>query len=103
MLPVTPITEEVRYSDFVAEEWEHIGNLVPNLNSGWKSVLLTNFAIINADSAFEQLKTAPLDDGLLRSWALYWASSRPSPGSIVPPVNPVETSQFEDYLSTECR
>jgi len=103
MLPVTPMTEEVRYSDFVAEEWEHIGGLIPNLNSGWKSVLLTNFAIINADSAFEQLKTAPLDDGLLRSWAMYWASSRPVPGSVTRPAMMSEKNEFEDYLSSDCR
>jgi endo-1,3(4)-beta-glucanase len=71
MLPSTPITEEVRLTKFVEEEWNTIvSKVVGNAAGGWKSVLYTNYAIINRGDAFSQLLTVPLDDGLTRTWAL---------------------------------
>jgi endo-1,3(4)-beta-glucanase len=79
MLPSTPITEEVRLPKFVEEEWNTIvGKVLAGAVAGWKSVLYTNYAIINRGEAFRQLLTAPLDDGLTRTWALYWAATRPN-------------------------
>ncbi|CAF1222202.1 unnamed protein product [Rotaria sp. Silwood1] len=79
MLPSTPITEEVRLPKFVQEEWSTIvGKIVGSAVGGWKSILYTNYAIINRGDAFNQLLTAPLDDGLTRTWALYWAATRPN-------------------------
>jgi endo-1,3(4)-beta-glucanase len=71
MLPSTPITEEVRLPKFVEEEWTTIvSKVVGNAAAGWKSILYTNYAIINRGEAFNQLLTVPLDDGLTRTWAL---------------------------------
>jgi endo-1,3(4)-beta-glucanase len=71
MLPSTPITEEVRLPKFVEEEWNTIvGKVLGSAVGGWKSVLYTNYAIINRGEAFSQLLNAPLDDGLTRTWAL---------------------------------
>jgi hypothetical protein len=35
-----------------------------------------SFAVIDPEEAFEVLKTAALDDGLTRTWALFWAATR---------------------------
>ena len=71
MIPSTPITEEVRLPKFVDEEWSSIvGKIVRDAVGGWKSILYMNYAIINRGEAFNQLLTAPLDDGLTRTWAL---------------------------------
>lgn len=76
MLPSTPITEEVRLPKFVEEEWNTIvSKVVSNAVGGWKSVLYTNYAIINRGEAFNQLLSVPLDDGLTRTWALVNFSS----------------------------
>ncbi|CAF3503227.1 unnamed protein product [Rotaria socialis] len=82
MIPSTPITEEVRLPKFVEEEWTTIvGKIVGGAVGGWKSILYTNYAIINRGEAFNQLLTAPLDDGLTRTWALYWTATRPNNGT----------------------
>ncbi|CAF0913646.1 unnamed protein product [Adineta steineri] len=91
MLPSTPITEEVRLPKFVEEEWTTIvSKVVANAAGGWKSILYTNYAIINRGEAFNQLLTAPLDDGLTRTWALYWCATRPNTndgtGTLPPPT-----------------
>ncbi|CAF0872104.1 unnamed protein product [Rotaria sordida] len=79
MLPSTPITEEVRLPKFVEEEWSTImSKVVGSAAGGWKSILYMNYAIINRGEAFNQLLSAPLDDGLTRTWALYWAATRPN-------------------------
>lgn len=71
MIPATPITEEVRLPKFVQEEWSTIvGKIVAGAAGGWRSILYMNYAIINPGEAFNQLLTAPLDDGLTRTWAL---------------------------------
>lgn len=71
MLPMSAITEEVRLPKFVQEEWTTIvGKIVGGATGGWRSILYTNYAIINRGEAFNQLLTAPLDDGLTRTWAL---------------------------------
>jgi len=92
MLPMTPISDSVRTEKFVQEEWEVIGPLAATLTSAWKSVLYMNYAMINPDVAYQTLRTATLDDGLTLSWALFWASTRPSsgapPGSPTPPPAP---------------
>eukprot|EP00002_Diphylleia_rotans_P003838 TRINITY_DN1271_c0_g1_i1.p1 TRINITY_DN1271_c0_g1~~TRINITY_DN1271_c0_g1_i1.p1 ORF type:complete len:733 (-),score=162.35 TRINITY_DN1271_c0_g1_i1:87-2285(-) len=78
MLPMTAVSEEIRYAYFVAEEWPLIASRAPGAPGGWSSVLYTNYAMINKNSAFASLQTAPLDDGLTRTWALFFAATRPS-------------------------
>jgi len=85
MIPLLPITELWRYSAFVQLEWSLLYQIAPYLTDGWKSVLYTNYAIVEKETAFSALMDAPMFDGLSRSWALYWAASRPPPGTVLPP------------------
>ncbi|CAK4654360.1 unnamed protein product, partial [Aphanomyces euteiches] len=81
MIPVSPATEFVRTTQFVKEEWDEVlastfivaENDVAN---PWLSLLYTNYAAIDPQTAMDKLKTVALDDGLTRSWALYMAASR---------------------------
>ena len=34
IIPATPITETVRFSDFIEEEWEILASIAPELTSG---------------------------------------------------------------------
>ncbi|RUP45655.1 endo-1,3(4)-beta-glucanase [Jimgerdemannia flammicorona] len=79
-LPMTPILgEETRTSTFVQQEWDQkLAGIIFSVTSGWQGVLYSNYAIINPAQAYYALQTAPLDDGLTRSWALYFASTRPN-------------------------
>ncbi len=71
MIPSTPINEEVRLPTFVEEEWSTIlSKIIGNVVGGWKGLLYTSYAAINRGDGFNQLLTAPLDDGLSRAWAL---------------------------------
>jgi endo-1,3(4)-beta-glucanase len=78
MLPITAMSEYVRTPKFVAEEWRLLEQTAYSINSGWKSVLWMNYAIVDPDAAFCQLESAPLDDGLTRTWALFWAATQAS-------------------------
>jgi endo-1,3(4)-beta-glucanase len=80
MLPMTPVTDSVRTQKFIREEWVIIGSLAERLTSAWKSVLYMNYAMIDPEAAYQVLRTTLLDDGLTRSWALFWASTRPGSG-----------------------
>lgn len=71
MIPATPITEEVRLTKYVQEEWSSIlSKVAPGAVEGWRSILYMNYAIINRGEAFRQLLTVPLDNGVSRAWAL---------------------------------
>ncbi len=102
MIPATPITEEVRFSDFIEEEWGILSGLAPGLNSGWKSLLYMNYASLDSSAAFDTLRDSPLDDGVTRSWALYYAATRPEPGTIIPPPPPTDESGYRDWMAVEC-
>ncbi|RUS16641.1 endo-1,3(4)-beta-glucanase [Endogone sp. FLAS-F59071] len=86
-LPMTPILgEESRTATFVQQEWtEKLDSIICQVTSGWEGVLYTNYAIINPAQAYDALQNCGLDDGLTRSWALYFASTRPD-------YNPVGTT-----------
>ncbi|KAL7692618.1 putative endo-1,3(4)-beta-glucanase, glycosyl hydrolase family 81 [Plasmopara halstedii] len=80
MLPVTPVTEYVRTSTFVQEEWDNILsklNIVKNdeLSNSWLSLLYLNYARANKEDALAKLnQCTSMMNGLSRSWALYMAS-----------------------------
>ncbi|CAK0867488.1 unnamed protein product [Prorocentrum cordatum] len=77
MLPVTPVSELLRGRSFVEGEWrELLGGALAKTTDGWRSLLLLNLASLDPAAAFEGLRHSPLDDGLLRSWALFWAATR---------------------------
>lgn len=79
MLPATPITEFVRSPRFVLEEWAVLGEIPNTVTDGWKSVLWMNYAIVDREAAFQQLQNAALDDGVSRTWALFFTATRPDP------------------------
>ncbi|CAG8500206.1 11266_t:CDS:2 [Acaulospora colombiana] len=53
-------------------------NVVTNsLTGSWKSILYANYAQVNAEEAYQFFLDhpgAPLDDGLSRTWALFWSA-----------------------------
>lgn len=85
MLPVSPIMEAVRSARFVREEWEQVLSKLDMVRdwrahaSGWTSILFANYSVLDKRAAGEVLATCPMDDGLSRAWALYFAATRPSP------------------------
>ncbi|CAG8471828.1 8510_t:CDS:10 [Ambispora gerdemannii] len=80
MIPTTPITPYTRRNKFVTEEWEEVlSSIVDNITDAWKSLLQMNYAQINSKSVYNyflQHPDAPLDDGLTRTWALFWSASQ---------------------------
>ena len=82
MLPVSPIQELYRKKEFVRQEWEQVLSKIdiitnPQSQSPWQSLLFANVASANQELALTKLTTVPMDDGLSRSWALYYAATRP--------------------------
>lgn len=78
VLPVTPVTAYLRPQAFMEEEWrERLQEVLPNVTDGWRSLLLLNLAMLDPSVAYEGLRTCALDGGVLRSWALFWAATRP--------------------------
>ncbi|KAF0413858.1 Glycoside hydrolase, family 81 [Gigaspora margarita] len=78
MLPITPITPYTRNRNFVEQEWnQRLGPILNSVNSTWKSILYMNYATINSEAAYQFFLNnhdTPLDDGLSRTWALFWSS-----------------------------
>lgn len=99
MMPTTPLTEYLRPKSFIEQEWRDIIEAVlPKVADGWRSVLLMNLAAVDPDKAFRELKSCNLDDGLNRSWALFWAATCTGCGiraEIQPAV--MSTSATENY------
>jgi len=85
-IPVSGVTDRIRKPDFIESEWNLLRSVAPGLTSFWKSILYTNYAAVNPTESFNVLLTSPIDDGLTRSWSLYWAAAHdaqspsPSPG-----------------------
>ncbi|ETI43526.1 hypothetical protein F443_11542 [Phytophthora nicotianae P1569] len=85
MIPVSPILEVSRPPRFVREEWDEVLSRLPIVHdwranqSGWTSLLFANYSVLDREKAFEVLSTCPMDDGLSRAWALYYAATRPPP------------------------
>ncbi|CAN0187797.1 unnamed protein product, partial [Phaeothamnion confervicola] len=93
-IPVSAITDRIRKPDFIASEWHLLRSVAPGLTSFWKTILYTNYAAVDPFGSFDILLTSPVDDGLTRSWALYWAAAHdtpsaqpPSPGPVVKPTS----------------
>ncbi|KAL4169571.1 hypothetical protein KRP22_010489 [Phytophthora ramorum] len=85
MIPVSPILEVSRAPSFVREEWDEVLSKLPIVHdwkanqSGWTSLLFANYSVLDRTKALEVLSQCPMDDGLSRAWALYYAATRPSP------------------------
>ncbi|CAM9212408.1 unnamed protein product, partial [Ectocarpus sp. 12 AP-2014] len=78
-IPVTAITEFVRDAQFCKEEWDQrLESVVESAEGTWNTVLYMSYATIQKNEAFEKMLTSGTDSGLKRTWALYWAATRPS-------------------------
>ncbi|KAF9276664.1 hypothetical protein BGZ68_009865 [Mortierella alpina] len=81
MIPATPVLPLIRRTTFVRQEWDDLLRpIVGNITDGWKSVLMTNFGVLDKDAAWNFFATGnitsqPLDDGLSRTWALFYVAS----------------------------
>ncbi|CEM27590.1 unnamed protein product [Vitrella brassicaformis CCMP3155] len=87
MIPFTPALSFIRPAAFVAEEWSlrlrHLPVVGddPSKWSAWTSVIMTNLGgAIDSGRALWYLThgRCPFDEGLSRSWAMYWALTRPA-------------------------
>ncbi|CAI4052337.1 hypothetical protein SUVZ_14G3870 [Saccharomyces uvarum] len=77
MLPITPVSSNIRLESFVSEEWQtKISPIISSLKSGWAGILRLNQALFDpvnsyaffSDSDFDS--TTYLDNGMSRTWAL---------------------------------
>lgn len=84
MIPVSPIMELVRTKEFVQEEWDQVLSKLelvqkPDVvKSGWTSLLFANYSLLDKHRAASILLDCPMDDGLSRAWAIYFACTRPN-------------------------
>ena len=80
MIPATPVLPLVRQKEFVRQEWESLlQHSVKDIKDGWKSILMTNYATLDKDTAWEyfaQEVDVPLDDGMTKTWALFYVASQ---------------------------
>ncbi|CAM9504804.1 unnamed protein product, partial [Ectocarpus fasciculatus] len=77
-IPVTAVTGYVRSAEFVREEWDQrLFEVAPVADGVWATVLYMSYATVQKHVAFNEMLTSGVDDGLRRSWALYWAATRP--------------------------
>ncbi|CAI4050600.1 hypothetical protein SKDZ_14G3880 [Saccharomyces kudriavzevii ZP591] len=77
MLPITPVSSNIRSETFVEEEWQtKIAPIIGSVESGWTGILKLNQALFDpadsyaffSDSNFDS--TTYLDNGMSRTWAL---------------------------------
>ncbi|EJS41884.1 dse4p [Saccharomyces arboricola H-6] len=77
MLPITPVSSNIRSETFVEEEWQtKIAPIIGSIESGWTGILRLNQALFDpvdsyaffSDSSFDS--TTYLDNGMSRTWAL---------------------------------
>ncbi|KAF9571879.1 hypothetical protein EC968_010607 [Mortierella alpina] len=108
MIPATPVLPLIRRTTFVRQEWDVLlSPIVGNITDGWKSVLMTNYGVLDKDAAWDYFATGnttsqPLDDGLSRTWALFYVASLrlPTDQQTPPaPLNPSNGSPLERPVS----
>ncbi|KAF9950439.1 hypothetical protein BGZ72_007896, partial [Mortierella alpina] len=52
MIPATPVLPLIRRTSFVRQEWDDLLRpIVGNISDGWKSVLMTNYGVLDKDAA----------------------------------------------------
>lgn len=83
MLPLSAALKLSRTPEFAKEEWEDNLRHLPQVTTGtgmarWWSILYTgNLAFWNKNEAFSKVMSMAeesMDDGLIKSWALYWTA-----------------------------
>lgn len=81
MIPLTPMSGYIRSVKFAQEEWNQmaLGNLVSNIQGGWKGLLILNSAIFDPTGAWnffasQQFDQSYLDNGMSRTWSLAYSA-----------------------------
>lgn len=77
MLPITPVSSNIRPESFVKEEWQtKISPIIGSLQSGWTGILKLNQALfdpVDSYAFFSDLNfdsSVYLDNGMSRTWSL---------------------------------
>ncbi|KAF9428133.1 hypothetical protein BGZ94_003291 [Podila epigama] len=80
MIPATPALPLVRRKDFVQQEWDALlRSRVDSIDDGWRSILMMNYATLDKVEAwryFTERPNVPLDDGMTKTWALFYVASQ---------------------------
>ncbi|KAI8597923.1 endo-1,3-beta-glucanase Engl1 [Dissophora ornata] len=84
MIPATPALPLVRRREFVQQEWTSLlESRVGEIQDGWKSILMMNYAMLDKEGAWQYFAAdngspVPLDDGMTKTWALFYVASMQS-------------------------
>ncbi|QLL33666.1 hypothetical protein HG536_0E05770 [Torulaspora globosa] len=77
MLPITPVSGQIRQVPFVQEEWqEKLAPIISSINSGWTGILKLNQALFDPADSYEFFSDPSfnsdllLDGGMSRTWSL---------------------------------
>ncbi|QLQ81226.1 hypothetical protein HG537_0E05820 [Torulaspora globosa] len=77
MLPITPVSGQVRQVTFVQQEWqEKLSPIINSVNSGWTGILKLNQALFDPADSYEFFSDPNfnsdllLDGGMSRTWSL---------------------------------
>ena len=76
MIPVTPVSSEIRGPEFVKQEWEtKLAAVADELTDSWKGLLKLNQALYDPAASYAFFSAADfssgcLDNGMSRTWAL---------------------------------
>ncbi|KAI1316605.1 hypothetical protein EDD11_009730 [Mortierella claussenii] len=82
MIPATPALPLVRRRNFVQQEWNSLlRSRVAQINDGWRSILMMNYAMLDKDEAWRYFADdngtpVPLDDGMTKTWAMFYVASQ---------------------------
>lgn len=77
MLPITPVSSQIRREAFVQQEWEEkISPIIASLESSWCGILMLNEALFDPASSYSFFSNDDLDwdtyldNGMSRTWSL---------------------------------
>lgn len=75
MIPLTPISPFIRDKQFVLDEWKaKLAGIIGSVDSGWKGILMANYAIADPKAGWEfftsGFKKSWLDGGASLTWYL---------------------------------
>jgi endo-1,3(4)-beta-glucanase len=81
MLPIMPFSAYIRTPTLVAQEWaDYFKHTITTILSGWRGVLVANYAIVDPVAAWNFFDDVNFDPGLLdggasRTWYLAWSAA----------------------------
>lgn len=79
ILPISPTSAYLRAKHFVREEWnQFFENTIDQVDGGWRGLLYSNLAIVDAPRSYQFFNVADaknyLDAGESLTWALAYAA-----------------------------